>query len=196
MMETGGNAQQQTAFRSQGNPYYAAPEQLLGDRSQPSPRPLFGGRHSLPVGHRTGAGQVGGKNDGLGPTGCPEPAQADLEADLVAWIEGLQHPDIDQRFPSVEAVRQSLIPPPPPPPAAPVPSAPEPPAKPALQITPSGKLGPAQPKPAAPPPPPAPAKKGGLADKFKIWNYLLGKKKAPEVEFLETRAISSNSSPT
>ena len=187
MMETGGDAQQQTAFRSQGNPYYAAPEQLLGDRSQPS-HDLYSVGAIL---YRLATGQVPARSVermmGSAQQVALSQLRPDLEADLVAWIEGLQHPDIDQRFPSVEAVRQSLIPPPPPPPAAPVPSAPEPPAKPALQITPSGKLGPAQPKPAAPPPPPAPAKKGGLADKFKIWNYLLGKKKAPEVEFLETQ---------
>jgi len=187
MMETGGDVQQQTAFRSQGNPYYAAPEQLLGDRSQRS-HDLYSVGAIL---YRLATGQVPAKSVermmGSAQQVALSQLRPDLEADLVAWIEGLQHPDIDQRFPSVEAVRQSLIPPPPPlAPTAPVVSEPEPVAKPALQITPSGKLGPAQPKP-TPPPPPAPAKKGGLADKFKIWNYLLGKKKAPEVEFLETQ---------
>ena len=188
MMETGGDAQQ-TAFRSQGNPYYAAPEQLLGDRSQRS-HDLYSVGAIL---YRLATGQVPAKSVermmGSAHQVALSQLRPDLEADLVAWIEGLHHPDIDQRFPSVEAVRQSLIPPAPPQiPSEPAPPEPEPEAKPALQITPSGKLGPAQPKPTAPPPPPpAPAKKGGLADKFKIWNYLLGKKKAPEVEFLEVQ---------
>lgn len=188
MMESGGDAQQ-TAFRSQGNPYYAAPEQLLGDRSQPS-HDLYSVGAIL---YRLATGQVPAKSVermmGSAQQVSLSQLRPDLEADLVAWIEGLQHPDIDQRFSSVEAVRQSLIPPAPPEiPVTPVEPNPEPEPMPALQITPSGQLGPAERKPApTPPPPPPPAKKGGLADKFKIWNYLLGKKKAPEVEFLETQ---------
>ncbi|MFN8606650.1 MAG: ATPase, T2SS/T4P/T4SS family [Vulcanimicrobiota bacterium] len=187
MLESGGDAQQ-TSFRSQGNPFYAAPEQLLGDRSAPS-HDLYSVGAIL---YRLATGQVPAKSVermmGSASQTSLSQLRPDLEADLVAWIEGLQHPDIEQRFASVSAVRQSLIPPPPPE-VVPVPvePQPEPEAKPALQITPSGRLGPATPKPPAPPPAPPPLKKGGLADKFKIWNYLLGKKKAPEVEFLEVR---------
>ena len=184
---SGGESQQQTSFRSQGDPYYAAPEQLLGDRSQRS-HDLYSVGAIL---YRLATGQVPAKSVermmGSAQQTALSQLRPDLEHDLVAWIEGLHHPDIEQRFPSVEAVRASLIPPPPPPVVASVVEVIAEPVKPALQITPSGKLGPAERKPTpAPPPPPPPAKKGGLADKFKIWNFLLGKKKAPEVEFLDT----------
>jgi type IV pilus assembly protein PilB len=188
MLESGGDAQQ-TSFRSQGNPYYAAPEQLLGDRSAPS-HDLYSVGAIL---YRLATGQLPAKSVermmGSATQTALSQLRPDLEADLVAWIEGCQHKDIEHRFASVAAVRQSLIPPPPPV-FTPTPDepAPEVEAKPALQITPSGRLGPAVPKPPTPPAPVAqPPKKGGLADKFKIWNYLLGKKKAPEVEFLEVQ---------
>jgi len=174
----------QTAFRSQGNPYYAAPEQLLGDRSQKS-HDLYSVGAIL---YRLATGKVPAKSvERMMGSASQSPlaeGRPDLPGDLVAWIEGLQHPDIDHRYADVDAVRQAMAPPPP---------APEPtPVKPveaeqaAIKITPSGRFTAAPPKPPAPPPKPAPK----IAEKFNVWNFLLGKKKqAPEVVFTPSDEI-------
>lgn len=180
----------QTAFRSQGSPFYAAPEQLLGDRSQKS-HDLYSVGAIL---YRLATGNTPAKavERMMGSATQPSLAEArpDLPADLVSWIEGMQHPDIDHRFATVDAVRHAMAAPAavaePEPEAVAVVAAPtaEEEAA-AIKITPSGRFTPTEPKPV---PPPAPKKPPApkIADKFNVWNFLLGKKKAaPEVVFLE-----------
>lgn len=186
MLESATDARQ-TVFRSQGSPYYAAPEQLLGDRSQAN-HDLYSVGAIL---YRLASGQSPAKavermmgsvqHPGLGEL------RPDLDPALVECIETLMHPEQDLRFQAVAQARQALasqmevawveaveISPDP---------HPEAPAEPAQGLP----LQPKEPNRASPPPVAAP-KRGfqALAEKFSAWNFLLGKKKSTEpVVFLE-----------
>lgn len=180
----------QTAFRSQGNPYYAAPEQLLGDRSMPA-HDLYAVGAIL---YRLASGQAPAKAVERMMGGQQHPPlgelRPDIAAHLVQVIERLMAADADQRFAAVAEVRTALTPLPVAM-EAPVFLDPDPIEEP--QPVAAGAVGAAAvPAPARPATPPAlpPEKSGGLArlaDKFSVWNFLLGKKKpAPEVVFLES----------
>jgi type IV pilus assembly protein PilB len=188
MLESASDSRQ-TAFRSQGSPYYAAPEQLLGDRSQKS-HDIYSVGAIL---YRLATGTVPAKSvERMMGSATQTPlseARPDLPADLVSWIEGMQHADIDHRFASVDAVRQAMVTHPVVVEATAKPEAHEPASAPdqaAIKITPSGRFKAATPTPPPPPKPPAPK----LAEKFNVWNFLLGKKKAtPEVVFTDDSEI-------
>ncbi|MBT9585388.1 Flp pilus assembly complex ATPase component TadA [bacterium] len=181
----------QTAFRSQGSPFYAAPEQLLGDRSQKS-HDLYSVGAIL---YRLATGKVPSKSVERMMGSATQPSlvelRPDLPADLAGWIEGLQHADIDHRFATVDAVRQAMTVVPPVVEASPELHAPPIEAEQAaVKITPSGRFTAASPKPPPPPKPPAPK----MADKFNVWNFLLGKKKAaPEVVFADDEIVEFKS---
>ena len=193
----------QTSFRSLGNPFYAAPEQLMGDRSMPA-HDLYSVGAIL---YRLASGKQPPKAVermmGAASAESLPVLRPDLDPELVGWIEKLMHADLEHRFASVAEVREAMnasvavdleeA-------AAPVAFEEEVPADPsAAPSTPAATSGigspaaspllDAPPKPAARPAAPAAKKKsglGGLADKFSAWNFLLGKKKpVPDVVIFE-----------
>lgn len=182
----------QTAFRSQGNPYYAAPEQLLGEPSQ--------AHHDLySVGAilwrlATGSQPPRAVERMMGAQSEQPLSQLrpDLEPTLLLVIEKLMASEAERRFTSVAEVREALheesdqlevawvdpqVPP--------VPA--EPTSVPGQKD--AAPVAAAQPRPEAAPAAPRPAAKK-LLDKFNVWNFLLGKKKTPpSVEFAPSDEI-------
>lgn len=184
----------QTAFKSQGSPYYAAPEQLLGDRTQP--------HHDLySVGAilyrlATGRPPVKAVERMMGSAQQAPLAEQrpDLDPQLVSWIEQLMAPDGDQRFATVAEVREAMnrsaatekeaIPEPEPEPHPVAESAPPLPATETPRPAPTPAHTPTAPRP------PSPKPKAKLAEKFNVWNFLLRKKKpVPEVEIADEGEI-------
>ena len=177
----------QTAFRSQGNPYYAAPEQLLGEPSQ--------AHHDLySVGAilwrlATSSQPPKAVERMMGATVEEPLSQRRPELDLVlsGVIDRLMGPEAERRFASVAQVREAL-------------------QEEVLEMEAAWVEAPVEasevqavveevsserPSPSVQPPSPVPARRTArpsgdsrpaakkLLDKFNVWNFLLGKKKAP-----------------
>ncbi len=172
----------QTAFRSQGSPYFAAPEQLLGERSQRSHDLYSVGAILYFLATKASPDKSVERMMNTAKQAPLAQQRPDLSAELVGWVERLMHPDCDARFQEVASVRAAMAAPP----VAPVVQSS---ATPEVVI--ESKVEFLKTPGAAPVAKPKTAK---ISEKFNVWNFLLGKKKAaPVVEFVEEEIVEFHS---